>query len=114
MASFHFRNEEINNQGCENCGKHGNSVEQMPKVPFQNKEIIVLNSISVRKALFKRGLEEMGKNVLEFDVEKEGGIIFYKICLLDKDYPLNNNLADDLTKKSIICCLKIEKLLSQR
>ena len=38
----------------------------------------------LRKALFKRGLEKNGKNknVLEFDVEKDGGIIFLtKKCL---------------------------------
>ena len=37
----------------------------------------------MRKALFKRGLERNGKNknVLEIDVETDGGIIFWKINL---------------------------------
>ena len=34
--------------------------------------------VNLRKTLFKRGLERncKSKNVLEFDVEKDGGIIF--------------------------------------
>ena len=65
MASFHFRNEEINNQGGENCGKRGNSVEQMRKVPFQNKEIIVPTKFHISsKSTFQKGFRRNGKKCL--------------------------------------------------
>ena len=45
----------------------------------------------LRKELFKRDLERNGKskNILEIDVEKDDGIIFWKKYKLDKDNPFN-------------------------
>ena len=42
--------------------------------------------IQLRKSLFKRGLERNGKikNILEFDEEKDGGIIFGRKQILFK------------------------------
>ena len=48
----------------------GNSAEIMQKVPFQNKEI----KISFFKSFFLNG---KSKKFLEFDVEKDDGIIFF-------------------------------------
>ena len=44
----------------------------------------------LRKAPFKRGLKwkDKNKNVLELDVEKDGGI-FFRFLLSNKDYPFN-------------------------
>ena len=43
-------------------------------------------------ALFKRSLEKNGKNkdVLEIDVVKDGGIIFWENFLVNKDYLFKN------------------------
>ena len=40
--------------------------------------------IKLRKALIKKGLEKNGKNknVFEFDVKKDGGIIFYSFYII--------------------------------
>ena len=48
----------------------------------------------LRKTLFKRGLERKckNKNVLEFDVEKDGGIIFWKKNCLKKIILLSLNV----------------------
>ena len=52
-------------------------------------------NFNLRKALFKRGLERnCKKNALEFDLEKDGGIIFErKKILFINDYPFNDQLA---------------------
>ena len=55
----------------------------MRKVPFQNKESTEFHikvrkpNFKLQKALFKRGLERncKSKNVLEFELEKDGRII---------------------------------------
>ena len=48
----------------------------MRKVPFQSKE----PHLKLRNALLIRGIERncKNKNVLEFDVEKDGGIVFFR------------------------------------
>ena len=57
-------------QGQENCENRGNSAEIIRKVPFQNKEIIVLHKFHIkirkshfkqRKPFFKRDLERNGR-----------------------------------------------------
>ena len=48
-----------------------------------------LKLISGKHFSIKRGLERNGKNknVLEFDIEKDGGIIFNLLLLFNKDHP---------------------------
>ena len=47
---------------CENCNKLRKCVEIMQKVPIQNKEIIVLNAISIKESTFLKGfIERNGK-----------------------------------------------------
>ena len=79
-----FQMQESPIQDHEN---RGNSTEITQKYHFRIRKSSAKFYIKIRKphfklrkALFKRGLERNGKNrnVLEIDVEKDGGIIFWK------------------------------------
>ena len=62
------------------------------------------------KSIFKRGLLKNGKskNVLEIDVEKDGGIFFFlNVCLINMILLTLNLLYILTSSKKIVCHLMI-------
>ena len=89
---FHFRFTETNFKTAEIveitrklCRKtHFRIRKSSTKFHFKVRKF----HFKLRKALFRTSLERNGinKNVLEFDVEKDGGYIFLIFILFNKDY----------------------------